>query len=236
VLRSALNQALRWGLVARNVATLVDSPNYTRLEVKPLRAEEVKKFLEAMKGDRLEALYLVTLALGLREGEVLGLRWQDVDLAAGLLRVNHALQRVGGKLTLIAPKTARSRRTLPVPASVVKQLRAHRARQGQERLLAGAGWAEGGFVFTTLIGTPIDARNLLRWYHALLTKAELPSFRFHDLRPSCATMLLSAARSGARRDGRPRAQPDLDDAGHLFTRHADHAARSRGPDGDRPRA
>ncbi len=191
VLRRALGQALKWGLVGRNVATLVDPPRSQRSEVTPLSPLQARAFLMAAQGDRLEALYSVAIALGLRQGEALGLRWADVDLDAGTLRVRHALQRIDGTLQLVEPKTKRSKRTIPMPPSVVTALRAHRVRQLEERLIAGSRWREYDFVFPSTIGTPADARNIVRRFHALLDRAGLPSMRFHDLRHTCASLLLA---------------------------------------------
>lgn len=195
VLRAALSQAERWGLVARNVAKLVKAPQNTRPEVVPLTPAEARKLLEAAADDRLLALYSVGLALGLRLGEALGLHWADVDLDAGTLRVRTALQRVKGpdgwKLTMVEPKSKRSRRTIPLPGSCVEALRAHRLRQMEERLAAGTRWVEQGLVFTTPKGTPIDPRNLLRRFHAVCELAGIGQRRFHDLRHTCASLLLA---------------------------------------------
>ena len=191
VLRKALNQALKWGLVTRNVATLVDSPRVERAEIKPLFPQEAQRFLQAIQGDRLEALFSTALAMGLRQGEALGLRWHDIDWDSRLIRVRYSLQRINGKLELSELKTKSSRRDLPLIETVFAALRAHRNRQLQEKMLAGPHWQETGFVFTTTIGTPLDARNVVRKYHALLKKAELSHNRFHDLRHSCASLLLA---------------------------------------------
>lgn len=191
VLRRALGQGLKWGLVARNVATLVDPPRYQRPKVQPLSPDEVQALLDAIKGERLEALFLVTVALGLRQGEVLGLRWRDVDVTAGILRVNFSLQRVNGALQLVEPKTERSRRTLSMPGIVLTALRSHHMRQLEEQLLACESWQESGLVFTTSKGTPLDARNVIRKFHAMVETAGLPRYRFHDLRHSCASLLLA---------------------------------------------
>ena len=190
VLRRALNQALRWGMVPRNVATLVDPPRSKRPEIEPLTVEEAQAFLTAVKGDRLEALYTVALAVGLRQGEALGLRWQDVDLDAGTLAVRKQLQRLDGTLQLVDLKTDRSRRTIALPTVSVDVLRRHRILQLEERLAAGGRWVESGLVFTTTIGTPIDARNLVKWFHEHRERASIRHIRFHDLRHTCATLLL----------------------------------------------
>jgi len=191
VLRTALNQALRWGLVARNVATLVSPPRASHFEVRPLDPAQSRAFLDAVRGDRLEALYTVALAIGLRQGEALGLRWEDVELDAGLLHVRHALQRIDGKLQLVEPKSARSRRTIVLPDVVRDALHAHRVRQTEQRLAVGAEWEEAGFVFTTELGRPLNDSNVTHMFQRHLKRAGLPRQRFHDLRHACASLLLA---------------------------------------------
>jgi integrase len=191
VLRRALNQALRWGRVARNVAALTEPPRAKRHEITPLTREQGRVLLDAARGTRHEALYRVALALGLRMGEILGLRWQDVDLEGGSLSVAVALQRRKGSRELVEPKTTRSKRTMPLPPVLVAALRAHRARQLAERLAAGPAWQDWGLVFPSTIGTPIEPRNLTRHFKSLLQGAGLPDVRFHDLRHSCASLLVA---------------------------------------------
>jgi integrase len=137
----------------------------------------------------MEALYVVALSLGLRRGEALGLRWEDVDLDTRTLRIEVSMGVVGGKLTLGEPKSATSRRTLPIPASLVTALRAHAIRQMEERLVVGSRWQDTGYVFTSTVGTPIHPGNLMKSFHALLDRAGLPRIRFHDLCHSCASLL-----------------------------------------------
>lgn len=191
VLRVALNQALKWGLVARNVATLVEPPRVQRKEVQPMTPEQARTLLEAMRGERLEALYTLALTTGLRRGELLGLRWQDVDLDRGTLRVANTLQRIEGRPQLVAPKTDRSRRSLTLPRSAVAALRSQRTRQLEDRLVAGSRWQEMGLVFTSSVGTPLDGTNVTHRFHALLERAGIPRQRFHDLRHACASFLLA---------------------------------------------
>ena len=140
VLRNALNEARRWKLVGQNVAQEVDGPRLERHEIQPLTPTEAQVFPATVRGDRLEALYTVVLALGLRQGEALGLRWGDVDLEDGLVHVRHQLQRIRGEITLVPLKTAGSRRTIALPGSVADGLRQHRQRQIEERLAAGPAW------------------------------------------------------------------------------------------------
>jgi integrase len=191
ILKMALGRAYKWSLVPRNVAQLVDSPRSSRYEMRSLSPEEARTFLDTVRGDRLEALYSVAIALGLRQGEALGLRWEDVDMDKCTLRVRYALQRIDGKPQLVEPKTHKSRRTIFMPQVTVNALRAHRIRQLEERLAAGERWKESGLVFTSTIGTPLDPRNAFRAFHDALQRAGLPHIRFHDLRHTCASLLLA---------------------------------------------
>lgn len=191
VLRTALNQALKWGLVARNAASLVDPPRYKAKEISTLTSEEIQMFLEAIKDNRLETLYFIALALGLREGEALGLRWQDIDFTNKKLMVKFAIQRFDGKLQLVEPKTERSKRTLPLTEIIITSLRNHGRKQLSEKLLAGSNWVETDLVFTTTKGTPLDGSTVIHRLQKILQDAGLPKYRFHDLRHSCASLLLS---------------------------------------------
>jgi integrase len=190
VLRTALGLAVRWDMVSRNVARLVDRPRIQRKSIQPLSPYEARKFIRAIHGHRLEALFSVALALGLRQGEALGLRWQDVDFSEGTLRVNNQLQRIGGKLVLVPPKTEKSRRTLVMPTTTVDRLREHEKRQVTEKLLAGSNWQQTDLVFANRVGAPTQARRVIEQFHAALDQAGIRRVRFHDLRHSCATLLL----------------------------------------------
>jgi integrase len=163
----------------------------TRREVLALTPEAARRLLDAARGDRLEALYSVALALGLRQGEALGLKWDDIDLDTAVLRVRRASQRIPHQGTqLVETKTARSRRTLVLPPIVISALRAHRARQAMERLAAGERWVDLDLVFPSERGTLADGPNVTHRFHKLLKRAELPPMRFHDLRHACASLLL----------------------------------------------
>lgn len=191
ILRQALEQACRWGLVARNVAKLVDPPTVPQQEMKFLTPPQARQLMAAARETRFEALIDIAL-LGLRQGEILGLRWRDVDLEGGTLQVRHQLQRIEGQYRLLEPKSQKGRRTVSLPLFAITGLRAHRTRQLQDRLLAGADWRgeDWDLVFCTTRGTPIESTNLLRDFKKLLKRANLPDMRFHDLRHSAATLLL----------------------------------------------
>jgi integrase len=151
-----------------------------------------RALLSAVAGHRLEALYRVALSLGLRRSEVLGLRWADIDFDQALLRVTGALQRIRGKLERSTTKTVASAQPITLTPVLLASLRQHRETQSRERAEAGEQWNDHGLVFTTRIGTPIEPRNLIRHFKTVLKKAALPpTIRFHDLRHSCATLLIA---------------------------------------------
>ena len=190
MIRNVLGDAEREELVARNAAKLVRPPALSRPERRALTVEEAQALLLSIRGDRLEALWACALALGLRRGELLGLRWADVDPAAKTVSVRQALLRVDGRLVLDRPKTMRSARTIPAPDVIMRHLREHRTRQVAERLRAGQRWQESGLVFTSVIGTPLEPRNVDRVWHEARSRVGLGWLRLHDLRHACATFLL----------------------------------------------
>jgi integrase len=192
VLRNALRMAERDRLVVRNAAALAKAPKVPQREMRTLAPAEVKAYLAAAAGDRLEALFVCALGLGMREGELMGLRWSCVDLEGGTLRVTHALQYQGGKPVLVEPKSTSSRRTMPLPAPVAEALRQHRVRQAQEQLAAKVWLNDMGLVFVGKHGQPLESTAVLRGHWSVLKAAGLERMRFHDLRHSCATLLLEA--------------------------------------------
>jgi integrase len=188
VLRIALGRAVKSGRNVRNVASLVEPPARRTAERRPLTAEQARAFLAATAGDRLEALYVLAITTGMRQGELLALRWQDLDLDAGRLSVRHTLRLDTRELA--EPKTERARRTLRLGPDSIAALRDHRHRQLTERLAAGRRWNEADFVFASSIGTPMDSRNVTKAFQRILARVGLPHQRFHDLRHACATLLL----------------------------------------------
>lgn len=193
VLRNALNRAMRWGIASRNVALLIDPPRVAHRDVNVLSPDEALRLVAAATEDRLEALWILALSTGLRRGELLGLSWSDADLERRQLRVTKALQRITGRgLVLGETKTRRGRRSIILPVATAEALRRHRARQAEERLVAGSAWCDSDFIFTTRLGTPLDGDNLIsRPFARVVEKAGLPPMRFHDLRHSCASLLLA---------------------------------------------
>ena len=193
VLRRALAQAEKWGLVARNVARLVSPPRIPREEVQPLTPEQARSFLRAVTGHRLKPLYQTAMTLGLRQGEVLGMTWSALDLEEGSVRVERTLQRYDREYHLSEVKTVRSRRTLGLPMQLVEAMSAHRRQQLAERLRAGPSWTgnDWDLVFTTKAGAPLYGPDVTRAFQASVAAAGLPKQRFHDLRHCAASLMLS---------------------------------------------
>ena len=234
-LRTMLSEAMREEVIERNVATVVRPPSVERVEAQPWSTEEASRFLAATVDHRLHPLFAVGVALGLRKGELLALRWDDVDLEGGVLHVRQNVQRLPEMgLMFGPPKSNKSRRTIPLPAASARMLRTHRANQAAEALAHGPAWIDSGLVFTSTVGTVIEPRNLNRFFDELITKACVRRIRFHDLRHTCASLLLAAERAGASRDGDPRALAARHDHRPLFPCDADSTARSRGRYGPRP--
>ncbi len=183
VLHKALGTAVRWGLVNRNVADLVDAPRIAHFEIATLSAEQARTLIDAAHGDRLEALYVLAITTGLRQGELLALRWADVDVAGASLSVRGSMQATASGLRIVEPKTRTSQRQVTLSRDPVDALRRHRAAQVEERLQLGAAWEDNDLVFANVVGRPIAAGNLLRRsFEPLLRRAGLPRIRFHDLR------------------------------------------------------
>jgi integrase len=192
VLHKALKAAVSDGLIPRNPTASLKLPRIIREEIDPLDQEEARRLLTAACGDRLEALYVLALNTGMRQGELLALKWEDVDLERGVLRVRRTLSRRNNVYVLDEPKTKKSRRTIRLTAGAATALEVHISRQleGMERM--GSLYQPGGLVFATTTGTIINPSNLRnRSFKPLLKHAKLRPIRFHDLRHTCATLLLS---------------------------------------------
>jgi integrase len=204
VLRKALNDAERAGVVTRNVVRLSEPVKVSRKAANWLDTGEARRLLNQVKGDRNEALYVLTLSLGLRRGEALALRWSDLDLDRRTVRIGRSLKRVQNvqlpdgtypdgrrtKLVVGEPKTADSWRTVSLPDPCVAILHSHRAQQAAEKLTARS-WADNDWVFTTPIGTVIDPANLAKWFSDHCKAAGLGHRNLHQLRHSAATIMLA---------------------------------------------
>lgn len=185
VLHRALGQAVRWSMVPRNICDAVTRPRVPRETMRALTTDQVTRLFGTAKGDRLEALYVLAVTTGLRQGELLGLQWDDIDLPGAVLRVQHTLHELNGRLWVGEPKTKRGRRQVDLPAVAVVALQTHRERM----LVEGR---SDGLVFSDTQGGPLRKSNLLRRsFLPLLKRAGLPTIRFHDLRHTAATLLLA---------------------------------------------
>lgn len=191
VLRTALNDARKQGLITRNVANDVAMPKADREPVKPLSPEQARALIAATDGTTYGGTFAVALYCGLRQGEVLGLRWQDIDFEAGTLTVAQSLKNIPGKQVFGPPKSRNSRRTIPLPVAAAEALRRQRDRQAFDRK-AATEWQDTDLVFTKPDGSPMSAWVVRTSLQRALKQAGLPAQRFHDLRHACATLLLSA--------------------------------------------
>ncbi|MDQ2905263.1 MAG: site-specific integrase [Chloroflexota bacterium] len=155
--------------------------------------KQAHELLEAVRGDRLEGIIVLALTTGMRRGELLGLKWQDIDFDRKVLKVRRTLDYYAGHGGYIEtePKTAKGRRSIMLPSFVVEVLRVHRVRQLEMRLSAGDRWEDLDYVFTGLLGGRLNPRYVLKLFDKLLQQVGFPHMRFHDLRHSAATLLLS---------------------------------------------
>ena len=190
VLHEALERAVRWGLVPRNVCDLVDPPRPQKVDIQVWDIEHVNRFLNAAKDDRYYIAFLLAITTGLRKGEILGLRWIDVDFASKLITVRQNLSFVHGQFYFLEPKTAHGRRAVALSDPIIVALQRHRERQDEERQRAGTLYQDHGLVVQTELGFPVSPRTLDRSWYGLLKQCDVPKIRFHDLRHTHATLLL----------------------------------------------
>ena len=183
---------MRDGLIARNPAAVVKRPGAERGEAMHLNDADLTAVLRAAQESRYHPALVLIAAIGLRKGEALALRWDKVDLDAGMLRVAATVMRINGRLVLSEPKTDRSRRVVPLAPAVVAMLRRHRTTQKEDRMRAGDQWRDSGLVFTTELGGPVDPRNLLRVMESAAKTAGVQGVGVHTLRHSAAVGWLEA--------------------------------------------
>jgi integrase len=191
-LHKAFKQAVNDGLVRRNACEAVKPPQLHREEIKPLTSKQAKLLLKTIRGDRLETLYVLGITAGMRQSELLGLKWEDVDLERGTLQVRRTLAGLkNGQPIFESPKTAKSKRSIQLSEKALEALKRHHELQVEEEQRLTGLWQDHGLVFATRVGTPINRRNLVtRSFKPLLSRAGLPEIRFHDLRHTCATLML----------------------------------------------
>jgi integrase len=189
-LRKALKDAVSDGLIPRNVADGIKAPRPKKKEINPLAPEQARAFLAAAHGDRFEALYVLALHCGLREGELLGLKWDDVDVESGMLLVRRTLSEPRTGYVFEPPKNGKGR-SIKLTRAATEALRGHLGRQLEEIDGSGDDYQDQGLVFPSRRGTPMNAKNLTaRSFKPLLKRSGLPNIRLHDLRHTCATLML----------------------------------------------
>jgi len=219
VLHAALRDAVRWGYLPRNVATAADLPKGMTPEMHVWSPDQLRAFLEHLRGDPLYAAWLLLATTGMRRGEIAGLRWVDVDLDAGRVSPRRPRVVVNYKVVVSEPKTAKGRRSLALDPATVAALREHRTRQLQQRLAIGPRWQDSGLVFTWPDGRPIHPHRFSKWFEQHTRAASLPKIRLHDVRHSYATAALAAgvpAKVVSERLGHANIAITMDTYGHVL--------------------
>ncbi len=192
ILHRALRDAARWGKLPRNPADMADPPKSRPPEMKTWRRDELRRFLTSVEDDRLYAAWLLVATTGLRRGELLGLRWSDVDFEASRAAIRQTLSSVGGKVTFSTPKTTKSRRSLTLDPTTLAALRHHCDAQDKERATWAEVYADLDLVFCREDGTPLRPDSITRRFHDLSRRAGVPLVRLHDVRHTYASLGLAA--------------------------------------------
>jgi integrase len=201
-LHAALKDAMRWGYVARNVADATDAPKVVTPELQVWSPAQLRAFLTYVRDDRLYAAWMLFATTGMRRGEVAGLRWSDVDLAAGRVTPRKPRIQVNYQVHVSEPKTAKGKRSLALDPATVAALRQHRARQAEERLAVGPVWGDSGLVFTWPDGSPIHPERFTKWFHQRTKRRACPG-------SGCTT----SATATQRRRWLPASRPRLSASG-----------------------
>jgi len=226
-LRKALGDAVRWGRLARNPASLADPPRVLAPELKVWDSAQMRKFLASVRDDRLYAAWLLLATTGVRRGELLGLRWEDLDLERAKLSVRRAVTVVRGEPVATEPKTAKGRRTLSLDPATLAALCAHLQRQREERIAAGPAWQEFGLVFCRADGSAFNPEAVSRHFMHRVAAVGLPNIGIHGLRHSYATAALAAGVSAkvvSERLGHASVAITLDVYSHVLPAHDEEAA------------
>lgn len=228
LLHAALKQAVKWQLLARNPTEAVEPPRPVHLEMQVLDEEGVVSLLAAAQGSRLYVPCLLAVGTGLRLGEILALRWEDLDLKAGTLSVRQALEQTKAGLAFKQPKTAKSRRVVALPSLLIEGLVRHKGEQAQKRLLLGPAYQEHGLVNAQDDGQPWSVKVISKAFEHLAQKAGVPQIRFHDLRHSHASQLLKQGvqlKVVSERLGHARSSTTMDIYSHVLPGMQEEAAR-----------
>jgi integrase len=227
VLHGCLEHALKLGLISRNPTNATTPPRAESAEMRFYDEAQVSQFLSASQGERLEALYFLEIATGLRQSELLGLKWADIDWNRRSISIKRQLSRFKKEGYFTLPKTKAGRRMIILGANILEKLRQHWKAQQLERQFAGQRWQENDLVFPSTIGSPCDQGNLYRDFRRIVVKAGLPPIRFHDLRHTAASLMLNHNIPPivvSRRLGHYKASFTLDIYGHLIPEMQDEAA------------
>jgi len=191
VLHAAFRQGVQWAVLPSNPADRVRRPRIAQLEMKTLSAGQVRALLDAADDGTMKAIYALASTAGLRRGEILGLKWRDIDLLGGTLSVQRTAQRVVGQgIVFSEPKNAKSNRKVRLAEIAIRELKRHRAEQLERRLQLGSAWIDLDLVFASSLGTPLEETQVHLTYRRTLERAGLPRIRFHDLRHTAATLML----------------------------------------------
>lgn len=230
ILYNALELATKWEYIPNNPATLVEPPKVSKPEIKVWDIETATKFLRfsASENERTHIAYVIAIMCGLRQGEILGLRWSDVDMKKKIMYIRQTLSHDGKRLEN-ATKTAAGTRSVAFSDVVLQELIKHKKLQARERLRAGSAWQDNNLVVTTSVGTPLNPRSLLRSFKRITRNAGLPEIRFHDLRHTHATALLSAGinpKIVSERLGHSSVEITLDVYSHLLPNMQSEAAEA----------
>lgn len=227
ILHAALQQAVREGILGRNPVDAVERPKVERKEFQILNEEQAHQFLIAASGSPFETLFYLALTTGMRKGELLGLKWSDLDFGKGILLVQRQLQQISGRSSLVPPKTKAGHRQIKLGPETLKRLTALRTQQELMRVATGDHWQENGMVFTNTIGTFLDQAKVSREFKKVLKNAGLPLIRFHDLRHTSISFLLEMGmpvNTVQQRSGHSKASVTTDIYGHPMEHSQEEAA------------
>lgn len=220
ILRSSLNQAVKWKMISSNPASLADPPKLTHKEKGTWTIQEANQFLShTFQDDLLHVAYLLAIYTGMRQGEILGLRWKDCDLEKGQISICQTLSRTSKGLVFQEPKTKSSRRVIAITDEIVSALKKHKARQNRNKLLLGEAYEDHNLVVCTSKGTPIIPSNFRRHFIRMIKESGVPKIRFHDMRHTHATIMLQLGEHPkvvSERLGHSRTSVTLDTYSHVI--------------------